>query len=167
MKKVLVIGCGGAGKSTLSRLLHEKTGIPLVHLDKLYWYGVWQHLDRDAFIKRIQPELERDSFIMDGNFISSLPLRLRYADTVIMLDYSRVVCLFGAIRRICWNYGKTREDMGGECAEKFDMEFLGWIWNFKRKTRPKIMTALEEANGVKLVVLKNRAEARRFLESAQ
>lgn len=167
MKRVLIIGCGGAGKSTLSRLLHEKTGIPVVHLDKLYWYGVWKHLDKDEFAARLIPELEKDSFIMDGNFLGTLPMRLEYSDSVIFLDYPRIVCLLGALKRVISNYGKTREDMGGECAEKFDFEFIKWIWNFKKITRPKIMTALESSDNVKVITLKSRRAARRFIENCQ
>ena len=94
MNRVMVIGCGGAGKSTLARKLGEKTGRPVVHLDQIWWApGNWQHLEKPEFDERLLAELEKPRWIVDGNFNRTIELRLERCDTVIYLDYPRLVCL--------------------------------------------------------------------------
>ena len=99
-KRILLIGPGGAGKSTLARRLGEQTGLPVVHLDKLYWTGEWQHLDKDAFDRALEAELAKPEWILDGNFTRTLPCRLEACDLVLYLDYPTRVCLWGILRRI-------------------------------------------------------------------
>ena len=136
MERVIIIGCGGSGKSTLARKLGEKTDLPVVHLDQIFWSpGNWQHLDRDAFDEFLQIELDKPRWILDGNYDRTLPLRLKYCDTVIWLNYNRFVCLKGWIKRVITNWGKARPDMAEGCAEWFDPEFAGWIWKFNREKR--------------------------------
>ena len=164
MKRVMVIGCGGAGKSTLSRKLGEKTGLPVVHLDQIWWApGNWQHLSREEFDVRLLAELEKDQWIMDGNFDRTMERRLEQADTVIYLDFSRTRCLLSWAGRVIKNRGRAREDMAPGCSEWFDPEMAGWIWNFNRKNRSRYLDLLENWNG-DVHILKNRREVRRFLE---
>ena len=118
MERVMIIGCGGSGKSTLSRVLAEKTGLPLVHLDQIFWSpGNWQHLEKEEFDKRLLQEMENQQWILDGNYNRTMKLRLERADTVIYLDYNRWVCIFRWIKRVVTNWGKSREDMAPGCAE--------------------------------------------------
>ena len=100
MKRILIIGNSGAGKTTLANSLAGILRLPLVHLDKLYWRDGWQHVSREEFDALLSVELQKESWILDGNFDRTLPLRLRYCDTVIYLDYSPVVCLCGAVKRV-------------------------------------------------------------------
>ena len=84
MERVMIIGCGGAGKSTLAKRLGEKTGLPVVHLDQIWWApGNWEHLSREEFDDRLAVEMEKDCWIMDGNFNRTLDVRLERADTVL------------------------------------------------------------------------------------
>ncbi len=165
-KRILLIGCGGAGKSTLARRLGEKCGLPVVHLDKLYWTGEWEHLDKDDFDRVLEAELEKPEWILDGNFTRTLPRRLKACDLVVYLDYPTRVCLWGAIRRVLRNYGKTRPDMGGNCPERFDPEFLRWILTFRREKRPGLLEAIR-ASGKPCRVLTSRREAEAFLKTAE
>lgn len=123
-KRILLIGSGGAGKSTLARRLGEQTGLPVVHLDRLYWTGEWQHLDKDDFDRMLEAELEKPEWILDGNFTRTLPRRLEACDLVLYLDYPTRVCLWGVLRRILRYHGETRPDMGENCPERFDLSFL-------------------------------------------
>ena len=140
MERVLIIGNAGSGKTTFSRQLAAKYALPLVHLDKIYWCGNWEHLSRDAFDKCLQEELEKPRWIIDGNFNRTLPHRLQYCDTVFYFDFPTILCLWGITKRVFLNYGKTRDDMGGECPEYFDQRKLALyraVMGFNRKHRKK------------------------------
>ena len=165
MERVMVIGCSGAGKSTLSRKLGEITGLPVVHLDRIFWSpGNWGHLEKDEFDVALEKEVQKDRWIIDGNYNRTIPLRLARCDTVIYLDFSTMRCMIGWIGRVIRNWGTARPDMAPGCAEWFDPEMAGFIWNFNRKNRKRYHQMLEDAEGVNVVILKNRREVRRFLE---
>ena len=165
MERIMIIGCGGSGKTTLARLLHEKTGLPIVHLDQIWWSpGNWQHLSREEFDARLLEETEKDQWIMDGNYNRTLPQRVKYCDTIIYLDFSRMACLLGVFKRVITTYGTVRPDMGEGCPERFDWEFLKWVWNFNKEKREKYYRLLNETKGVETIVLKNRRMVKRFLQ---
>ena len=111
MKRILIIGSSGSGKSTLSRTLKEKLQLPVVHLDQLFWRAGWEHVTREEFDALLQTELEKDAWILDGNFDRTLPVRLTYADTVIFFDLPRLVCLWRVFKRVRTFRGRTRPDM--------------------------------------------------------
>jgi len=164
MKRVMIIGCGGSGKSTLARQLGEKTGLPVIHLDQIFWSpGNWQHLEREVFDDLLRQELEKPQWIVDGNFDRTMPMRLEKCDTVIYLDYNRFVCIFGWLKRVITNWGKTRPDMGPNCNEKLDMEFAKWIWNFNKKNRRKYHEILAQQKDKAIYIFKNRRQLRKFL----
>lgn len=165
MEKILIIGCGGSGKSTLARALGEKLDIPVIHLDKLWWRPGWQHISREEFTTIVQQELAKDAWIMDGNFNHTLALRLQRCDTVIYLDFSRIACLMGVVKRILTTYGTVRPDMGEDCPERLDWDFLKWVWNFNKEHRSENMALLSQAPHVKVHILKNRRQVNKFLES--
>lgn len=165
MERVIIIGCGGAGKSTLARQLGEKTGLPVVHLDKLFWKPGWVSLSREEFDLVHQEAISRERWIIDGNFDRTIPQRLSRCDTVLYLDFSRWACVMGVTKRVLTTYGTVREDMGEGCPERFDLEFLKWVWDFNKNKRQKNYRLLEEAEGVEVIILKNRREVKRFLAS--
>ena len=166
MERIMIIGCGGAGKSTLARALGEKTGLPVVHLDQIWWApGNWQHLEDAEFVERLTEELEKPRWIMDGNFNRTIELRLDACDTVIYLDYPRFVCLKSWLGRVIRNWGRARPDMAAGCAERFDLEFAKWIWNFNKTKRPIYHELLRQTESKNVVILKSRRQARRFLDS--
>lgn len=163
MERILIIGCSGAGKSTLARQLGEKTGLPVVHLDALFWKPGWVESTREAFDTRIREEMEKPAWIIDGNYSRSLPVRLEKCDAVIYLDFPRLTCILGVIKRVLTTYGTIRPDMAEGCPERFDWEFLKWVWNFNRNNREKIYACLEKVSPDKVMIFKNRWEVRAFL----
>lgn len=165
MERILIIGCGGAGKSTLARQLGEKLELPVVHLDSIFWLPGWVEMDREAFDDRVRQELEKPKWIIDGNYNRTMPQRIAKCDTVIYLDFSRFACLLGVLKRVITNHGKVRPDMGEGCPERFDLDFLKWVWNFNQNNREGCYRLLNEAEGIETVVLKNRRMVRRFLKS--
>ena len=165
MERILVIGCGGAGKSTLARQLGEKLNLPVVHLDKLFWKPGWVEESKEAFDRKLSLELEKNQWIIDGNFNRTMPQRLQKCDTIIYLDFSRMTCLLGVLKRVITTYGKVRPDMGDGCPERFDLEFLRWVWNYNKNKRQRNYELLYQAAHAQKIILKNRCMVRKFLNS--
>ena len=165
MERIMIIGCGGAGKSTLARKLGEKLGLPVVHLDQIWWApGNWQHATREDFDTQIMAEMDKPRWILDGNFNRTLELRLERCDTVIYLDMPRLVCLKNWIGRVIKNWGHARADMAPGCNEWFDPEMAGWIWSFNRDNRKRYYELLDGLKDKQVYILKNRRAVKRFLE---
>lgn len=167
MERILIIGCGGAGKSTLARTLGEKLGIPVVHLDKLFWKPGWVESSKEEIDEKIYAEMVKPQWIMDGNYNRTLPQRVQHCDTIIYLDFSRFACLMGVLKRIITTYGTVRPDMGEGCPERIDLEFLKWVWNYNRDKRERNYRLLNEATHAQTIVLKNRRMVKRFLQSLE
>ena len=163
-RRILIVGSGGAGKSTLSRKLGEHWDLPVVHLDALFWQPGWISTPRPEFIEKVKHELAKPEWIIDGNYDSSIELRAQFADLIIFLDFSNTVCLYRACKR-AWKYrGTTRPDMGTDCPEKIDWEFARWIWRFPKDARPEIVDLLSKVQ-VDVITLKSPKEVGRWLQS--
>lgn len=165
MERILIIGCGGAGKSTLARQMGEKLEIPVVHLDRLYWKSGWVECSEEEFDVLLEQELVKSKWIMDGNYNRTMPRRVERCDTIIYLDFGRFACLRGVLKRMLTSYGKVRPDMGENCPERIDLDFIKWIWNFNKDKREAYYRLLNEAEGVETFALKNRRQVKRFLKS--
>ena len=166
MERVMIIGSGGAGKTTLARALGEKTGLPVVHLDQIWWGpGNWQHISREEFDALLLKELEKPQWILDGNFNRTMEVRLEYCDTVIFLDMPRMVCLKNWIGRVIRNWGTARPDMAPGCCEWFDPVMVKWIWNFRKQNRPRYLELLNQAEGKQVYILRSRQEVEKFKKS--
>lgn len=142
MKRILVMGCSGAGKSTLARQLHGRTGLPLIHLDRLFWKPGWEQSDIAEFRDRCVTLCDEPEWIMDGNYFSNLDLRLLRADTVFFLDYPTQLCLRRVLWRTISGYGRSRPDCGEGCPDRFDWAFLQYVLTFREKWRSHILTLL-------------------------
>lgn len=167
MERIIIIGCGGAGKSTLARQLGETLNLPVVHLDSIFWLPGWVERDRDEFDQLVRQEMAKEQWIIDGNYNRTMEERIGYCDTIIYLDVSRWLCLYGIFKRLLTNIGKTRPDMGKGCKEKVDWEFVKWVWNFNKNKRERYYRMLNEAEGKETIVLKNRRMVKRFLQSVK
>ena len=164
MRRILVIGCSGSGKTTLSRWLARRLNLPLVVLDAAYWGPGWVAPPEDLWHRTVRTLAERDAWVMDGTYHTTLAERLPAADTVVWLDFSRWRCLWRVLLRIVTHWGIVRSDMAGGCPERFNLEFLRYVWRFNDHTRPRIGAALQEARHPVVVVLRSPSEVSRFLE---
>ena len=158
MKKIIVIGCPGSGKSTFARELHLNTGIPLYHLDMMFWNADKTTVEKNVFLERLSDVLRTDEWIIDGNYASTMEVRLSACDTVFFLDYPVEICLEGVKERM----GKSRYDMPWVETEE-DEEFLEFIKGFNEQQRPKIVELLGKYNDKRVFTLKSREEASAFL----
>ncbi len=162
VKKVIIIGCPGGGKSTFARALAEKTGLPLYHLDMLYWNTDKTTVDREVFRARLAEIMEQDEWIIDGNYASTMQWRMENCDTVFFLDMPLETCLEGVEAR----RGKSRPDMPWVESE-LDGEFVTFIRSFISESRPGILALLEKHNGKTIVKFKKREDITNYLKNFQ
>lgn len=160
MKKVIVIGCPGSGKSTFARALHNITGLPLYHLDMLNWNADRATVPKEVFLARLAETIEKDSWIIDGNYGSTMEVRLQACDTVFFLDYPLDVCMDGIMLR----RGKERSDMPWiESEDDVDEEFVEFIKSYNSESRPTVMELLDKYVDKEIIIFKSRDEAETFL----
>jgi adenylate kinase family enzyme len=168
MRKVLVIGSGGAGKSTFARRLGELLELEVIHLDSLYWSAGRVEMPKAEWQRAVEELLSRQAWIIDGNYSATLQMRLEACDTVIFLDMSRLICHWRLLKRVVLYRNERRPDMAEGCPEKLDWKFIRWVWEYPARTRPKIIELLEKSAGDKQIVwLQSRAEVKRFFVSAR
>lgn len=162
MRRVIVIGSPGSGKSRFSRALHQATGLPLVHLDLLYWNADQTVVSRSVFLERLQEAVSQDAWIIDGNYASTMEMRLKNADTVFWLDYPTEVCLAGLRER----RGKPRPDMPWvERADgEGDAEFWEYVRHFRETNRPAILALLARYPEKNVIIFQDRQETDAFLK---
>ena len=166
MEKIVIIGCGGAGKSTLARALGDKLDLPVVHLDKLFWRPGWDPVSREEFDVLHSRALAGEKWILDGNFSRTLKLRLQYADHVILMNYPTLVCVFRILKRVIINRGKTRDDMTEGCNERLDISFLKYVRGFKKKRLPQMLETLQNSS-VPVTQIRNKRELKQFISSIE
>ena len=163
MQKVIVIGCPGAGKSTFARRLRDVTGLPLHYLDMIWHRPDRSTVSREEFDACLGGLLQGERWILDGNYIRTLGMRLASCDAVFFLDYPQELCLAGAAARV----GKPREDLPW-LEESLDEEFAAWIAAFAEEQRPRILALLQEYGaGREVFVFHSRDEAAQWLARFQ
>ena len=164
-KRIMIIGSPGSGKSTFARKLSQITQLPLIHLDKEFWKDGWIETPRQEWIKKQKQLILGDEWIIDGNYGGTMDIRLEKADTIICFKLSRTVCLLSYFKRVITNIGKVRADMPEGCPEKFDFEFMKYIWNFPKVSGKTNIDVIEKNKDKQIIVFKSRKESQQFLTS--
>jgi adenylate kinase family enzyme len=142
MQRVLIVGNGGAGKSTLARALGARTGLPVIHLDVLFWKPGWVETGDDEFREAVTEALAAPAWICDGNFGSTWDVRMPRADTIIWIDRPPWFSLLRAIRRMIQYRKGGRPDIAEGCDESIDLNFYRFILTYDAKVKPRLEAAL-------------------------
>lgn len=157
-----MLGNGGSGKSTLTRLLAERLGLPAVHLDTVYWGPGWTAPQQQAWETAHDTVLAGPDWVADGSFRDTLAGRLERADLAVLLDLPTAVCLAGALRRLVRQRlpgAPERPDLPAGCAESFDPSYLRWVLSYRRRELPEVEHLLARS-GVPVERFRTRAAAR-------
>lgn len=166
-KRIMVMGSSGSGKSTMAARLGEIIGLPVVHLDRLSWNPGWVATPAELMAEKVRAAADEPHWVIDGNYTATRDYRLERADTVVFLDFNRIVCLSRALRRFLKNRGHTRYDLGEDCPERMTLWLIKWIWGYPKRSRRHTLQWLADVRPPKQVfILKGNRAVRRFLEEA-
>lgn len=164
MQRIAIIGCCGAGKSTLANQLELKLGLPVIHLDTYYWQPGWIETSTEKWIAKQKLLVKKERWIIDGNYLSTMDIRLQAADTIIWLDFSRRLCLWRIWQRYLQYGGAVRPDMANNCVERLNWDFLLYVWNFSHTQRQSILSKIEPyQNGKQVIIFKQPQQVDNFL----
>ena len=160
--RIIILGCPGSGKSTLSKQLHELLELPLFHLDNIWWKKDRTHISREEFDEELGKIVQGDRWIIDGDYSRTYKTRFRYCDTVIFLDYDEDECMKGIKERI----GKTRDDIPWK-EEKLDPELVKQVRNYRKKSRRKIFELIEKYKERQILIFKSREQLEEWISDLQ
>ena len=153
-RKIIVLGCPGSGKSSFSLQLHERTGLPLIHLDNIWWKQDRTHISRDEFDGQLESLMKADEWILDGDYSRTYEPRIRTCDTVFFLDYDEEECMEGIRRRV----GKERPDIPW-IEYKLDPELVSLVQRYREENRPVLLELFEKYPDRQLFIFSSRLEA--------
>ena len=139
--------------------------LPVIHLDRHYWRPGWVETPKADWVKIVNELCAQPGWVMDGNYGGTMATRLAHADAVVFLDLYPLQCFVGLLRRRIGSAIWGRPDLPEGCPDKIlDAQFLTWVANYNRVTRPKVLELISHAPHIRLHHLRSRSEMRRFLE---
>ncbi|XMB86508.1 GTPase [Mycoplasmatota bacterium WC44] len=165
MRKIIIIGCPGSGKSTLSKELRDILRYPLLHLDKIYHISNTEHITRDELKAQINEfDKKHENWIIDGNYLSTMEFRIQLADTIILFNIDTNICLDNVINRAKMYKGKSRSDMAEGFTENLEEEFLDFVRSFRSDIMPEIDKLISKYDK-KVIRINNYQEKKQFLSN--
>lgn len=168
-KRIIIIGSAGSGKTVLSNKLSKKLNIEVTHLDKIYWQANWKRQPDDYCIEKTIDVVKNDKWILDGNYIQTLDIRLEKADLVILLKINRFKCIKSLFerRRLTRKNEIVRDDLADGCSDKLDFSFLRWAFNFNNKYAPKLLEKINNYPHLDVIVFNKREDACKFIDTLE
>lgn len=164
----MIVGPGGAGKSTLAIRLGEALSLPVVHIDRLFWLSGWRRLATELQVPTLDEHLKGSRWIMEGDHVWTQPYRFAFADTVVFMDVPRGRCLRRVVGRALRHRGRNRPGMADGCPERINWALLLWVWRYQNVERPEVLRHLAALGPEKrVVVLRNDADAEAVLNQAR
>jgi adenylate kinase family enzyme len=167
MRRIIVVGCQGSGKTSLALKLGRKLGLPVVHLDVLYWRPGWKQSDRPSFRVRVADAIASEGWVVDGSFPGlAFDLTLARADTLIVIERPHWLCLWRVVRRSAFDRDRTRPDLPEGCPEQFDWDLMRQVWRYNADRRPSIEAErLQYGAEVPVVRLSSDREIEEFTDA--
>ena len=160
--RIIILGCPGSGKSTLARRLHEKTGLPLFHLDNIWWRADRTHISREEFDRRLEALTRGERWIIDGDYSRTYEARIRTCDAVVFLDYGEEACMDGVRERV----GVKRADMPWVEGE-LSQDLVRLVRSYRRENRPAVYALLEKYPEKRAFIFRTRAEAGEWVDGLE
>jgi len=164
MRRILITGNSGAGKSTLGKKISEKLDIPLIHMDIHYWRPGWERLDRETWRERVSELVKGDQWIMEGNFVNTLDIRLPKATHLIHLDFPGLKCLYRCLKRRFLTGKNTRQDLPKGCYEKIDFDFYKFVLEYPKEHSLKVYSMVDRYFQGEFLVAKSDKEVTETIE---
>jgi len=149
----------------MARRLHDKTGLNVIHLDSFYHQPNWTEPPKEQWVKTVEKLIKGDNWIIDGNYGGTMEIRMERCDTVIWLDFPRTICTWRVLKRFLKNRDRVRPDMAEGCVERFEWEFIKYVWSFPREKQPGIEARVNKFSELKTYRLKSNREVENFLEN--
>ncbi len=163
-KRILIIGCGGSGKSKLAEQLHQKLNLSIIHLDQHYWKPNWVESQKGDWELTVNRLIQAPEWIMDGNYGGTMDLRIERADTIIFLYFPTITCIYRVVKRTIKYWGKTRPSMPRDCPERLNLEFLHYVQLYNRTRASSILDKLKKIEKEKnIFILRNDKDVKNFL----
>ncbi len=156
--RILILGCPGSGKSTMARFLQQRTGLPLIHLDNIWWKADRTHITREEFDCRLQTILRGETWILDGDYSRTYEMRLAACDTVLFLDYREEDCLNGIAERL----GTVRPDIPWT-EKQLDPELMELVLRYRKEQRPRLYRLIEQLSGKQVLIFRTREQAQAWI----
>lgn len=165
MKRVMIVGQPGGGKSWLAREIGKRTGLPVVHMDLIHWKPGWVMRDEAERVAMATEVELSDAWVFEGGLSRTYAHRLSRADTLIVLDTPFLRRVWRVFTRTIRQIGHSRPDLPDNCPERFDAEFWMYIWRTRHSAREKNLALIDKAQGKRVYLLRSPADIRRFLHS--
>ncbi len=156
--KIIILGSSGSGKTTFAKKLQKKTGLPLFHLDAIWWKADRTHISREEFDQKLASILAGEEWIIDGDYSRTYEVRFAAADTVIFFDLPEEECLSGIRARV----GRERGDMPW-IDETLDPALVEQVRRYRTEKRPEVYRLIEKYTGKKICIFRSRKDADAFL----
>jgi adenylate kinase family enzyme len=160
-RRWLILGSGGAGKSTFARRLGQLLGLPVIHLDLHYWNPGWVETEKAAWAEKVTKLASQDAWVMDGNYSGTLDIRLPRAETVILLDPPPWRCVWRIYKRRY--FSNDRPDIPKDCPDRIDLLFLWWVASYRWRSRPRVTSRMAARPDLPFRILRSDREVERFL----